>query len=151
MTSAKPKRRQLSDTANLAIAKQDCLHCVAVTLHSAVRAEFGNEPCAMSLAERPPSHPLLVTTPKDQDSAQSSYCGARSFRRMILYRDHVLIGCLFDLPPVSKALRRHWGKSPLGCSNLHHVLTATIMFKFATWRAVPIGLEMSYEQSFHEN
>lgn len=31
--------------------KQDCLHCAASTLHS---AEFGNELCALSLADQPP-------------------------------------------------------------------------------------------------
>jgi hypothetical protein len=32
----------------------------------------------------------------------SRYCGANPFCLMILYRDHVLIGCLFDSPLVSK-------------------------------------------------
>jgi len=60
----------------------------------------------------------------------SRCCGARPFRLMILYRDHVLIGCLFDSPLVSKlqtAPRKitAWLWQPPRCPTSNHPVQAS--------------------------
>jgi hypothetical protein len=150
MTSAKLKRRQSSDTHNLAIANRTA---------STTWRQCSTPPLVLNLEVNralclwQSGHLLIhsLLPPQKIRTQPSPCCGARPFRLTILYRDNVLIGCLFDLPLVSK-LQSASRKNPrLVVDNLHHVLPAIIVFKLATWRAVSVSFEMSYEQSFCEN
>lgn len=96
MTSAKLKRRQSSDTHNLAIANRTASTAwrQRSTPLLVLNLEMNHTPCLCRASTSIHS----LRPPQKVTTQPSPCCGARPFRLAILYRDHVLIGCLFDLP-----------------------------------------------------
>jgi hypothetical protein len=127
VASAKPKRRQSSDTHNLPIANRT--GSTARRQHSTpllvLNLEMDYAPCLWQ-----PGHLLHSLRPPQKVRTQPSRCcGASPLRLMILYRDHVLIGCLFHSPLVSKlqtASRKitAWLWQPPRCPTNNHPVQA---------------------------
>ena len=101
VASAKPKRRQSSDTHNLPIANRtgSTARRQYSTPLLVLNLEMDYAPCLWQTG-----HLLHSLRPPQKVRTQPSRCyGASPLRLMILYRDHVLIGCLFWLSTRFKA------------------------------------------------
>ena len=137
VASAKPKRRQSSDTHNLAIANRtgSTARRQRSTPLLVLNLEMNHAPCLWQ------SGHLLIHSlrPSQKIRTQPSRCcGASPFRLMILYRGHVLIGYLFDSPLVSKLQNTSrkitaWLWQPPRCPTSNHSVQACNLARAVGW------------------